>query len=380
MKITAFLMAILLSLLMPLSIRAESEMHDAVMEFAGDLPTEEIDDYGRTHADLRFRDFMVRFISGDFSGLLKGIKDKFTDTAFSEFAGQKRNLLELFSILLITALFGPLCGSLGSGMAGQSVAFCVQVLLLTLCADTYLFAASSMMETVDLMVGFMQTLLPVISGLFMAFGSVVAGGFVQPAVLLSAAAAATLIKNLVVPLLSGYVFLTALRGVSRDFPLNRLQLLLKSLINTLIGVTGSAFAGGLTVLGLSGSFVDGVAMKSMKFATRNFVPVVGGVFADSFEMLLSCGALVRNGLGVFGLVVLVSICAVPLLKLLVMNLGLRISAALSEPLAVPGVSSLLDGFADAVRLLLVVEAAVAMLFFAELSILMAMGSTLVAVR
>ena len=50
--------------------------------------------------------------------------------------------------------------------------------------------------------------------------------------------------------------------------------------------------------GRSAAAVDGVSIRTAKYAMDNFIPIVGGMFADTVDTLVGCSLIVQNAVGV----------------------------------------------------------------------------------
>ena len=60
----------------------------------------------------------------------------------------------------------------------------------------------------------------------------------------------------------------------------------------------------MAIQGLTGSTYDGVTLRTAKFAMDKFVPVVGGMFSGTMDTLIGCSLVVKNGVGVMGLILI----------------------------------------------------------------------------
>jgi stage III sporulation protein AE len=61
------------------------------------------------------------------------------------------------------------------------------------------------------------------------------------------------------------------------------------------------------------------------------MPGVGNTFSAAGELLVGCGIMIKNSVGVAALVVLAAICLAPLLKVFCFHVMYRLTAALLEP-------------------------------------------------
>ena len=101
------------------------------------------------------------------------------------------------------------------------------------------------------------------------------------------------------------------------------------------------------------------------------IPVVGGLFDQVTEMVLGAALLIRNGVGVAGLLVLVILCLTPLVKLLAGGCLYRILSAITQPVADKRLTECVDGLGQSVLLLLKIFLFTGILFFLSLALALA---------
>src|SRR5699024_6564608 len=62
------------------------------------------------------------------------------------------------------------------------------------------------------------------------------------------------------------------------------------------------------------------------------VPVIGRSFTEAADTVLSAALLLKNALGIFGLIIIISIAVFPLVKITVIVIMYKLAAALLQPL------------------------------------------------
>ena len=78
---------------------------------------------------------------------------------------------------------------------------------------------------------------------------------------------------------------------------------------------------------------DGVALRAAKFLTSNVVPVIGSMFANAVEVVVGGSLLIKNTVGMFGMLIIFLLVALPIIKIWAIVLIYRIVAALVEPIS-----------------------------------------------
>ena len=117
-------------------------------------------------------------------------------------------------------------------------------------------------------------------------------------------------------------------------------------------------------------------IRTAKFSVDNLIPIVGGFAADSLDMVLSCTSIIKNSIGIFGLIVIILLIALPLIKVLAVALVYKVTAALVEPIGNKVIADCLNEMGNTVILLAVVMFLCAVLFIIFISILISIGTAL----
>ena len=90
---------------------------------------------------------------------------------------------------------------------------------------------------------------------------------------------------------------------------------------------------------------------------------------DSVDSVLGCGLVLKNALGVIGVIIIIGICIIPIIKLATLSIMYSISSAIIEPLADEKIVKLMEEFSGIFKLLLAVLCSV--------SVILIIGITLV---
>ena len=104
--------------------------------------------------------------------------------------------------------------------------------------------------------------------------------------------------------------------------------------------------------GTLASSVDGITAKTAKSIVSSAVPVVGKILGDVVDSVLGCGIILKNAVGFVGVVIIISICIVPILKLSVLTISYKLVASISEVIADAKIVILLDEMGDIFKILL----------------------------
>jgi stage III sporulation protein AE len=158
------------------------------------------------------------------------------------------------------------------------------------------------------------------------------------------------------------------------FRLSQLASLLKQVAVFSLGGLLTVFLAVTAMENVAGRMADGLALRTGKFLANALLPVVGKMFSDAMDVVLRSSGLLLSALGMTVGMALIVTVAFPIVKVLVMLLMFRLGAAGAEPLQVDGVSKTLGVMANGLGLLVSVGAAVALMFFVVMTIVVSAAS------
>jgi len=202
----------------------------------------------------------------------------------------------------------------------------------------------------------------------------------HPLVVFMVHAIGTMVHLVVFPLLFLSAVLHLASVISERYKLTQLANLLRSAGVYVLGGMLTLFLGVLSVQGATGSVADGVALRTTKFVTSNFIPIVGRMFSDAADTVLSASLLVKNAVGLAGVVILLFLCAFPAVKIMTLAIIFNVSAAVMQPL---GDSPIVNCLQTIGRTLIFVFAAlvsVGMMFFLAVTIILTAGNASILMR
>ena len=272
------------------------------------------------------------------------------------------------AVLLVVVLCGVVEG-FAQGTGGKGAAFLPMAgaLSITLASAGSLDSLMGLgSRTIGELADFSQALLPTLAAATAAGGSPAGAVARQVATVFFADVLLTLIDRLLLPLVYAYIAACVAHAAVGNEGLKRVAGLLKWGVTSALTTIMLAFVGYLTVSGVIAGSADAVAIKAAKFAVSGMVPVVGGILSDAAETVLAGAGLLKNSVGVFGMLAVLSMCVIPFLQLGVHYLAYKLTAALSATVAEGRVAGLIDNIGGAFGLVLGMTGACALLLLVSM--------------
>lgn len=131
----------------------------------------------------------------------------------------------------------------------------------------------------------------------------------------------------------------------------------------------TVFVGLLSLEGTLSSSVDGLTAKTAKAAVSSFIPVVGKMLGDTIDTVMGCASILKNAVGLVGVIIIIGICIGPVLKLASLTIIYHLGAALCQPIADEKIVKLLEQMGGTFKILLAITCSV--------SVMLMIGVTLV---
>lgn len=98
----------------------------------------------------------------------------------------------------------------------------------------------------------------------------------------------------------------------------------------------------------------GITSKTTKAIVSSAIPVVGKILGDAVDTVVGGGIILKNAIGLVGVIVVIGICIIPIIKLSILTISYKLLATVSQPIADTKIVSLLDQIGDIFKILLAI--------------------------
>lgn len=301
------------------------------------------------------------------------IIDSIQHMLFSQIFGSILLGIELVIICIVIGLMKNLSNSFGEETASGLGTMVCSCIVIALCLNSTFEIYNLCSQTIDTMTVTMQILLPVLVPLLLTMGGLTSGGVLNPVIVTAITIFNTILQKIILPsLLLSCIFLLINSLTERDY-VKKLANFMRTFALFLIGLCVTLFTGLTAIQGLLTKTADGMIAKTARYSIDNFVPIVGGFAADSMDMILTCSTIIKNGIGIFGLLLLITIMAFPLIKILAIAFVYKISAILIEPIGDKTTSDCVNDVGNTVITMAVTLFLTTIMFLIFLSIIIGIG-------
>ena len=236
------------------------------------------------------------------------------------------------AVLLVVVLCGVVEG-FAQGTGGKGAAFLPMAgaLSITLASAGSLDSLMGLgSRTIGELADFSQALLPTLAAATAASGAVTTATVQQVSTVFFVDLLLRLIRQLLLPLVYLYIGLLTAAACLPENRLGAIAEALKKLVTWILTTALLVFTIYLSIVRIISGSADSATVKVAKAAISGVVPVVGGIIADASETVLAGAGMLKNTIGVFGMLAILAACAYPFLQLGVQYLLYKLTAYLAE--------------------------------------------------
>jgi stage III sporulation protein AE len=329
-----------------------------------------IDNVLKSDDHINFEDYVKGLVSGERKFSIKQIGTDIKNAVINEIKDNIGTLTGLISIAVIAAVFTNFSYAFQNTQVAETGFYVAYLLLFSVLTASFISAATLAANTISAVLNFMKALVP---SYFLSVAFVSSAGtsmvYYQVTLFLITFVDALLIK-LVIPMINIYLIVSMANNLSKEDLLSKLadllSIVIKWLLKTLLGLV----VGFNAIQGLILPVADNIK-KSALFKLAGAIPGVGDVLGSVTESVFGAGVLLKNAIGVAGVIVIIVICALPIIKLAVTTLIYRVSSAAVQPISDKRMLNCVTASADAAALLLQTVLVGAVLFLLTITIIAA---------
>lgn len=261
----------------------------------------------------------------DAGSALAGKLRELVNSAFDAALGTLRDCGKTVGLIFAATL---LCGLLGrEGEEGRAASL-TGVLCITLaCAGSLRSMLSLGTGTITETSRYTLLLLPGLSSLMAASGSLTGAGALSAGSVFFLQLLSSAISGLLVPLLYMLAALSAAEAAMELELLTKLRDFVKWLTVSALKAIVYIFTGYMTLTGLLSGSADAARLKAARLAVSGAVPIVGGILSDASQTVLSAAVSLKNAVGVYGMLAVLVLCLTPFLRISLHYLVLKLTAA-----------------------------------------------------
>lgn len=358
----------------------EEQLHNLSLENMQDVVDELNQDWSEFMPNQSILQMVQDFITHGLRFDWKLFFETVVKRLFKEIFANTWLLGELLVLTVIASLLKTFQDAFNSQGISQISNGVIYLVLVVIAINSFALASQIGSEAISSMTDFMNAILPTLFTLLVGMGAVGSATIFQPMIFLLVSTIATIIKTVVFPLIFLAVILTVVSSLTGEFRLSKMGGFIKQIGITVLGLSFVIFFGVILIQGAAVSVADGISLRTAKYLTSTFVPVVGGMFANSLELVVGCSLLIQNAIGLVGMIVILATVAFPIVKILALVMMYKLVSAVIQPIGDPMIVDCVNNLGNTLMLVFISVTTVAIMFFIFITIMLGVGNMTVMLR
>lgn len=293
------------------------------------------------------------------------------------------NLLKFVPLLALIVVVSILCSFVGqlsptgkTSSINKVIYFACFGIIIVLLSTTLKDVITNSSNTILSIQKQMEVIFPILLVMLTSVGGVSTSSTMQPMVGVLSSGVIYLFNAFVLPIFVFSVIFTIVGNLSNEVKLDKFNKFFSSLFKWIIGGIFTIFLAIITIKGLTASSIDGISIKTAKFALKTYIPILGGYLSDGFNLILASSMLIKNAVGGVGLLLFLLTIIAPIVNLVVLSLGLKLVAAIVEPISDNKIPNFIYSVANLLTMLIVCLIAVAFMYLIVVGLFMLSGNIL----
>ena len=266
-----------------------------------------------------------------------------------------KSLISILVIIIIHSILKSISESLENDNISKLIYYVQYIAIVTVIMSNFSDIINLVKETTSNLVGFMNTLIPVLISLMLYTGSIATTSILEPIILFMINFIGNIIQSILIPIILIITSISIISKISDKVQIEKISKFLKSSTTWFLGLILTVFVGVVSLEGTLSSTVDGITAKTAKSIVSSAVPVVGKILGDVVDSVLGCGVILKNAVGFLGVIIIIGICILPILKLAVLTFSYKLISSVSEVIADAKIVKLLEEVADIFKILLAIS-------------------------
>lgn len=302
--------------------------------------------------DLDIKQIFKEAISGKFEN--KNILSYINNMFFKNIKNSISTIIGIIVVIIINSILKTISENLGNDQVGKISSYVQYILIVILIMKNFSDVILEIKETIEKLNAFTMSLIPLITSIMAATGNIASSNALEPILLIIVTFINNFIINVVIPIILVATTLGIVSKISDQIQVDKLSKFLKS---TTVWITTTILTLFVTIASVEGgltSSLDGVTAKAGKTIVASAIPLVGKILSDAFDTIMGYANIIKNGIGIVGIVVIVFICIKPIIEIASLTIIYYLGGAICQPIADKNVVELLEQMGGTFKIFLAI--------------------------
>lgn len=316
--------------------------------------------------DMSFGELVQGLMQGDVTGDGRDWKSYLYQIFLSELNENRGILIRLFLLAVVTAIFTNLGGTVGKGLISENGFYITYLMMTALLMSSFTLIYQVADQAIDDILTIMEALIPTYMMAVSVSSGITSSLVLQEGMVMGITAVSWGIRKVALPVIQLYVTLNLVNNLTEEDYFSKFGELLQSGVKWLMKSVLALVVGMNTVKSLLAPAADSVTATALQ---RGLGAIPGGQAVNAVSgVVIGSGILIKNAIGVGGMLLLVAAVSVPVLKMTVFILCYRFMAVILQPISDKRMVNGIQGISEGGQLLVTAVLTVIVLFLLMIAI------------
>ena len=267
------------------------------------------------------------------------------DALVGELLLNKELMLQIVVIVLLGSIFVNLASSFGTGFISENGFYITYLIITSIMLVSFVSTMDMAYQSIERMLVVVKIIVPLYALAMNFVGQAVASAGMYELVMVGIWIVQVIILRFILPMIKFYVIISLINNLNQEDSFSKMGSLVISIVNWVLKTTVYFILGLNVIKGLIEPQIDAIGRNTVN-RISTIVPG-GGIVSALTGTFLGAGAVVKNSIGVAGIIILLGVVMVPIIKILLVMLTVRITSVMIQPIGekryVDGVEALAKG-------------------------------------
>ncbi len=292
---------------------------------------------------------------------------------YYELSYNRAAMVHILMLTIFASIFTNFSNAFGNEQIASMGFYILYLMLLIVTLQSFQVIMEEVTMKMELILAFMSALCPIYF-LAVAISSGTNSAIVfYNLTLLYIYVVELLVLSVVLPLTNSYIVVEVLNYLTAEKRLSKLSKLIKMSIHWILKAMLAGVVGLNVIQGLISPMLDNI-QRTIWLKSAEAIPIVGDAMSGMSEVIIGTLKLIKNGVGVVGLILCIAITSGPVIQMCMLTFMYKIVAAVVEPISDHRISSCLYSVGDGCQMLLKAMVSVSVLFLITIAVVAATTS------
>lgn len=289
-------------------------------------------------------------------------------------------VLAVLPVVVLIVAITILCGFVGTakdnGGISNLVFFVAYAAVVLIVVGSVVDLVAMVGNTLQMLKNQVDLVFPIILTLMVAGGANASAGIYQPAVAVLSSGIIQIFTLVVMPLFVISFAFSVVSHLAPNTKLDKFVSFFTALFKWIVGICFTVFLSFMAIQGITAGSFDSISIRATKMTVSGYIPIVGNYLSQGFDLIMASSILIKNAVGLSGILLLLGIVLTPIIKIVVFSLAIKLASAVTQPVGDSRISNFLTAIGKSFSMLVACLIGVSFMYLVSLALFIMTGNVI----